>query len=36
MPIKKHSPYKIVRMFEEEIAEYTGAKYAVSLDSVKR
>jgi len=33
MPIKKHSPYKIVRMFEEEIAEYTGAKYAVSLDS---
>ena len=29
----KHNPYKIVKMFEEEIAEYTGAKYAVSVDS---
>jgi len=29
----KHNPYKIVQMFEEEIAEYTGAPYAVSLDS---
>ncbi len=29
----KHNPYKIVRMFEEEIEEYTGAKYAVSVDS---
>lgn len=29
----KHNPYKIVTMFEEEIAEYTGAKYAVSVDS---
>jgi dTDP-4-amino-4,6-dideoxygalactose transaminase len=29
----KHNPYKIVRMFEEEVAEYTGAPYAVSLDS---
>ncbi|MDC3250352.1 DegT/DnrJ/EryC1/StrS family aminotransferase [bacterium] len=29
----KHNPYKIVRMFEEEIAEYTGAPYAVSIDS---
>ena len=29
----KHSPYKIVRMFEEEIAEYTGSPYAVSIDS---
>ena len=28
-----HNPYKIVRMFEEEIAEYTGAKYSVSVDS---
>lgn len=28
-----HNPYKIVQMFEEEIAEYTGAPYAVSLDS---
>lgn len=33
MPISKHSPYKIVRMFEEEIAAYTGAPYAVSVDS---
>ena len=29
----KHNPYKIVQMFEEEVAEYTGAKYAVSVDS---
>jgi len=28
-----HNPYKIVQMFEEEIAEYTEAPYAVSLDS---
>ena len=33
MPIKKHNPYKIVQMFEEEICEYTGSKYAVSVDS---
>jgi len=33
MPIKKHNPYKIVQMFEEEIAEYTGAPYAISVDS---
>lgn len=33
MPIKKHSPYKIVSMFEEEISEYTGAKYVVTVDS---
>lgn len=33
MPIKKHNPYKIVQMFEEELALYTGAQYAVSLDS---
>lgn len=33
MPIKKHNPYKIVQMFEEEIAEYTGSKYAVALDN---
>ena len=32
MPIKKHSPYKIVQMFEEEVAEYTRAPYAVSVD----
>lgn len=28
-----HSPYKIVQMFEEEVAHYTGAPYAVSLNS---
>jgi len=28
-----HNPYKIVQMFEEEVAEYTGAPYAVSVDS---
>lgn len=33
MPIIKHNPYKIVQMFEEEIALYTGAKYAISVDS---
>jgi len=29
----KHNPYKIVQMFEEELAEYTGAPYAVALDN---
>lgn len=29
----KHNPYKIVKMFEEEIAEYAGSKYAVAVDS---
>ena len=33
MPIKKHNPYQIVKMLEEEVAEYTGAKYAISVDS---
>lgn len=33
MPIKKHNPYKIVQMFEEEIALYTNSPYAVSVDS---
>lgn len=28
-----HNPYKIVKMFEEEVARYAGAKYAVSVDS---
>jgi len=28
-----HNPYKIVQMFEEEIAYYTGAPYAVSMNS---
>lgn len=31
--VVKRNPYKIVKMFEEEIAEYTGAPYAVSVDS---
>ena len=29
----KHNPYKIVKMFEEEISDYTGAPYAISVDS---
>lgn len=29
----KHNPYEIVRMFEEEVAEYTGAPFAVAVDS---
>ena len=29
----KHNPFKIVKMFEEEIAEYTGSKYAVAVDN---
>lgn len=29
----KHNPYKIVRMFEEEVAQYAGSKYAVSVDN---
>ena len=29
----KHNPYKIVQMFEEEVADYTGAPFAVSVDS---
>jgi dTDP-4-amino-4,6-dideoxygalactose transaminase len=33
MPIQKHNPYKIVQMFEEEISLYTGAPYAISVDS---
>lgn len=28
-----HNPYKIVKMFEEEVAAYTGAKYAIAVDS---
>jgi dTDP-4-amino-4,6-dideoxygalactose transaminase len=28
-----HNPYKIVKMFEEEVANYTGAPYAISVDS---
>ena len=29
----KHNPYKIVKMFEEEVCEYTGAPFAVAVDS---
>ncbi len=29
----KHNPYKIVQMFEEEVSNYCGSKYAVSVDS---
>lgn len=28
-----HNPFKIVQMFEEEVARYTGAPYAVAVDS---
>jgi dTDP-4-amino-4,6-dideoxygalactose transaminase len=28
-----HNPYKIVKMFEEEVAYYTDSPYAVSVDS---
>jgi len=29
----KYNPFEVVRMFEEEVAEYTGAPYAVAVDS---
>jgi len=29
----RHNPYKIVKMFEETIADYTGAPYAISTDN---
>jgi dTDP-4-amino-4,6-dideoxygalactose transaminase len=34
-PLKRpiHNPYKIVKLFEEEVADYTGAPYAVSVDN---
>ena len=28
-----HNPYEVVRMFEEEVANYTGAIHAVAVDS---
>lgn len=28
-----HNPYKVVKLFEEEIQQYTGAPYAVAVDS---
>jgi dTDP-4-amino-4,6-dideoxygalactose transaminase len=29
----KHNPYKVIRMFEEIVAEYSGAPYAVAVDN---
>jgi dTDP-4-amino-4,6-dideoxygalactose transaminase len=29
----KNNPYKVVQLFEEEVADYTGSPYAVSFDS---
>ena len=29
----KHNPYKIVQMFEETVAEYTGSPYAIAVTS---
>lgn len=29
----RHNPFEIVRMFEETVADYTGAPYAVSTDN---
>lgn len=28
-----HNPYKIVKMFEDEVAEYTGSPFAISMDN---
>lgn len=33
MPTPIHNPFKIVRMFEEEISNLTGAPFAISVDS---
>lgn len=30
---KKYNPYNVVKTFEESIANYTGSKYAISVDS---
>lgn len=29
----KHNPFQVVRMFEEELCEYTGAPFCVAVDS---
>ena len=29
----KNNPFKVVELFEDEIADYTGAKYAISVDN---
>jgi dTDP-4-amino-4,6-dideoxygalactose transaminase len=28
-----HNPYKVVKLFEEEVADYTGSPFAVSVDN---
>lgn len=33
MPVKRINPYQIVRLFEQAMQDYTGAPYAVSVDS---
>lgn len=33
MPVKRTNPYQIVRMFEQAVCDYTGAPYAVAVDS---
>jgi len=29
----RHNPYKIVKMFEETVADYTGARYGIATDN---
>ena len=29
----KNNPYKVVQLFEEEVADYTNAPYAISVDN---
>lgn len=29
----KHNPFQVVKLFEEEVSHYTGAPYAVAVDS---
>lgn len=33
MPVKRTNPYQIVRMFEQAVCDYTGAPFAVAVDS---
>jgi dTDP-4-amino-4,6-dideoxygalactose transaminase len=33
MRVIKNNPYNIVKMFEDEVAQYTGAPFAVAVDS---
>ena len=33
MGIQKYNPYNIVEIFEDEMAQYTGARFAISLDN---